>query len=173
MNASKQWPRLQILKSNCKGTGGALNLVLHPAHDLESGRITATLARQTAIANPNAEPPTYAKFDWDDAVGVDLGFDDLTKIIQVFRGECETIDDGKGIYRRMPDGYMIANLLHVIVPMSGYILKISRSRIAPSDIDTRQIFLAPNEALGICAAIEASMGLVCFGVPTPSGENEC
>ena len=91
-------PKFTIYHANGKGTGGAVQLELHPAHDRVDGSIMMKMASQLTVGNRMAPVPTYPRFDWDNAVTVKLDFNDLCSFLQVFRGECETINDEHGLY---------------------------------------------------------------------------
>ena len=91
-------PSLALFHASPKGTGGAIKMTLHPAHDDTDGCIMLTMANQLTIGNRQGPNPVYPKFDWDGKLTVKLDFTDLTKMLQVFRGECESIEDGKGLY---------------------------------------------------------------------------
>ena len=91
-------PQFSLYHPNGKGTGAAIELELHPAHDRTDGSIMMKIANQMTIGDRRGPNPTYPHFDWKGAVTVKLDFNDLSKMLQVFRGECEAIDDGHGLY---------------------------------------------------------------------------
>lgn len=152
-------PSLNFYKANAKGDGSAMKLELHPAHDNTDGYILMNLANQMTIGNLRADPPIYPSFDWDNAICVKLGFTDLSKMLQVFRGECESLEDGCGLFHCSQSGVTCIELEHRIEPMPGYSLTVGKGGAFT------HIFIAPHEALGLTVAIENSLGLVCFGVP--------
>ncbi len=160
-------PRLALYHANGKGTGGALQLELHPAHDNTDGCIMMQLANQMTVGDLRGPNPTYPRFDWEGAVCVKLDFNDLTKILQVLRGECESLEDGKGLYHRSPRASTRIVLRHMVEPRPGYMLEVYRNGLAqnPAEEKSARVFLPPNEALGVMAAIEGSMSVVCFGIP--------
>jgi len=158
-------PRFALYHPNAKGTGGALQLELHPAHDNTDGCIMMQLARQMSVGDLRGSVPQYPRFDWGAAVCVKLDFFDLTKMLQVFRGECESLEDGKGLYHRTPKAATRIVLRHIIEPRPGYALETYRTASDGGGETSARIFLPPNEAGGICKAIEASMTVICFGIP--------
>ena len=158
-------PTLTMYHPNCNGTGSALKLELHPAHDDTAGSIMATIATQLTIWNGlGAVPPVYPQFDWDGAITVKLDFTDICKMLQVFRGECESIEDGRGLFHKSTRGTTKIMLRHLVEPIHGYMLEVYRNTHGSEDSNAR-IFLAPYEALGLATAIESSMGVICFGIP--------
>ena len=89
---------------------------------------------------------------------------DLAKILQVFRGNYESIDDGKGLYHRTINGLTVVRLYHRIEPIGGYVLDVSHKS---NDGETvRLIFLMTyDEAFALAEAIDHAMLYVAFGVP--------
>ena len=158
-------PRLAIYHANAKGTGCAIKMELHPAHGMTDGSIFCTFAAQKTVGNRLGPNPTFPTFDWDGAITVKLAFDDLTKIQQVFRGECESINGDHGLWHRTAMGNTKIVLRHLIDPVPGYAFEVF---FCPADggEERRWLFLLqPSEALGISEVISGSMYLVAFGVP--------
>jgi len=159
-------PDMCFYHANPKGTGSAVKMNLHPAHDNTDGCIMLTIANQKSIGDRRAERPTYSTFDWENAICVKLDFSDLTQMLQVFRGECESINEGKGLYHVSTKGATSIKLAHLVEPVSGYMLDISRKVSREDDNGLRARFLfGPAEALGLCEAIAGSLYLICFGIP--------
>ena len=163
MNNSKR-PALAFCKANAKGSGCAMKMELHPAHGDTSGCIMATLASQKTVGDYRGPNPIYPTFDWENAICVKLDFIDLSKMLQVFRGEYESIEDGRGLVHRLPSGLVYIRLEHLVEPIPGYRLEVEFHAGAGS-VEKRTVMLAPFEALGLTAAIESSLGVICFGVP--------
>ena len=163
-------PTLKLYHANGKGTGCALSLSLYPLRvgDLESGAILATFAPQKTLGDRRTTPPVYPHFDWDnDSVTVRLDFNDLAKMLQVFRGETESIEDGKGLFHRYADKCQVIKFRHMIEPVCGYSLEVSEtSTDADAQTSDRKayIFLSSAEALGLSLAIEHSFAAIAFGV---------
>lgn len=163
--ASGVRPRLALYHANPRGMGCAIKMELHPAHGMTDGSIFCTLAAQKTVGNRLGPNPTFPTFDWTDAITVKLAFDDLTKMQQVFRGECESINGDHGLWHRTAKGNTEITLRHIVDPVCGYAFDVCH---VPSDVgDERQwkILLQPSEALGISEVISGSMYLVAFGVP--------
>lgn len=158
-------PRLTMYHPNGKGTGCAVALELHPAHDRTDGCIMLKAANQMTIGDKRGPNPTFPRFDWEGAVSVKLDFNDLCKILQVFRGECETIDDGHGLYHRSPRGTTRIVLRHLIEPVVGYSLELYRTPAAGDGETRSHILFSPAEALGLCESISGAMSVITFGIP--------
>lgn len=128
--------------SSC-GVGSALRFELHPykVEDPDSGRIEVGIA-----------PQDGDRFAWEDVLCVSLGFEDVSRMLMVFRGEIESINDGKGITRRD----CTFNMRHVIEPVCGYEMMLTNGdRVAT-------FTLKSAEALGISLALEQSMSKLVF-----------
>jgi hypothetical protein len=146
-----------------------MKLELYPARvgDPDSGAIYATIARQSSLGDRRSTPPIYPSFDWDNALKVKLDFTDLAKVLQVLRGETESIEDGKGLFHRYADKYQLIKFRHIIEPVCGYSLEVSEtSTDADAQTSDRKayIFLSSAEALGLSLAIEHSFAAIAFGV---------
>ncbi len=155
-----------FFKANMKGTGGALKLALHPAHDSTDGSIWATFAKQMTIGDRHGPTPIYPRFDWDNAICVKLNFDDLSKILQVFRGYYESLEEETGLIHQSPRGRTQIQLRHVTTETdSHYAFAVQRiSRNGQTNMSAN-ISLSEYEVLGLTAAIENMLGVICFGIP--------
>lgn len=150
-------PAITMYHANAKGTGTALRLELYPARTDSDGSILATIA-------PQDEMEPDASFDWENSIPVRIGFLELAKILQVFRGQYESINDGKGLYHLTGDGYTVVRLYHRIEPIGGYVLDVAHK---PNDGETvRLVFsMTYDEAFALAEAIDHAMLYVAFGVP--------
>jgi len=148
--------RLTYYHANGKGTGSALAIELHPAHDEVAGHFTAILAPQKTP--PEASLPT---FDWDNAVVVKLGVSDICEMLQVLRGYAESIEDGRGLFHRTREASIVIRFSHVIEPRPGYMLEIGKT--TDGETRTLRIMLSPSEALALSLAIETSVSRIVFG----------
>lgn len=157
-------PTLTMYHPNGKGTGSAIRLELHPAHDDTAGSIMATIATQLTTGNCMGSMLVYPRFDWEGAITVKLDFTDISKMLQVFLGECESLEDGRGLFHKSTRGTSKIILRHLVEPINGYMLEVYRKTSDSEDSNAR-IFLSPYEALGLATAIESSMGVICFGIP--------
>ena len=158
-------PSLVFYRANAKGTGSAMKMELHPAHDQTSGCIMMSLASQKTVGDYRGPNPIYPTFDWENAICVKLDFIDLSKMLQVFRGECESIEEGRGLVHRSPKGLTYIKLAHQVDPIPGYTLEVKRCAGEGRHDQRAFMPIAPYEALGLTAAIEDSLGVICFGVP--------
>lgn len=160
-------PKLAFYHPNAKGTGCAIILELYPATNEHEGFILCSFANQMTIGNPMGANPTYPKFDWENGVVVRLRFDDLAHILQVFRGETESILDGKGLFHKDGNCTDMIQLRHIIDPVCGYQFSVAHiERDARTSGETRFTILLSNaEALGLCEAITGSLYLITFGKP--------
>ena len=157
-------PSLVFYRANAKGTGSAMKMEIHPAHGDTAGCIIMSLAKQKTVGDYRGPNPIYPTFDWENPITVKLDFIDLSKMLQVFRGECESIEEGRGLVHRSPKGLTYIKLAHLSEPIPGYRLDVKLCD-GVVIVEQRTIMLAPCEALGLTAAIESSLGVICFGVP--------
>ena len=157
-------PALTMYHPNGNGTGSAIRLELHPAHDDTAGSIMATIATPLTTGNCMGSMLVYPRFDWEGAITVKLDFTDISKMLQVFRGECESLEYGRGLFHKSTRGTTKIILNHIVEPINGYMLEVYRKTSDSEDSNAR-IFLSPSEAFGLTAAIESSMGVICFGIP--------
>ena len=150
-------PAITICHANARSTGTALRLELHPARTDSDGSILATIAPQNAIK-------PVASFYWNNSISVRLCLMDLAKILQVFRGQYESINDGKGFYHRTINGFTVVRLYHRIEPIGGYVLDVSHKS---DDGDTVHLIFSMtyDEAFALAEAIDNAMIYVAFGVP--------
>lgn len=155
-------PSFAIYHPNAKCSGCAIKMELHPAHDDTDGSIMLTLANQKTSARPGA----FATFDWERRITVKLDFMDLIKMMQVLRGDSETIEDGKGLYHRNADGSSKINLRHIVEGAGGYLLEVYRNESGKPENDRAcRLLLTPAEAYGVKLLFEDSIGVICFGLP--------
>ena len=132
-----------MLHPSSRGVGSALRFELHPykVGDPDSGRIEIGIASQDLDV-----------FVWTNALCISLDFEDVSRMLMVFRGETESINDGAGIIRRDCK----FNMSHVIEPVHGYRMILTRgNRLAA-------FMLKAAEALGISLALEQSMAKLVF-----------
>lgn len=158
-------PKFTLYHPNGKGSGGALELELHPAHDRVDGSIMMRVANQMTIGNRQGPNPVFPRFDWENSATVKLDFNDLCKMLQVFRGECESINDDRGLFHASPRATTKIFLKHLLEPIVGYSLELYRVPRNGGDELRMHLVLNSAEALGICEAISDSLSLICFGIP--------
>jgi len=157
-------PKLRFYHANAKGTGSAVSFELHPAHDDTDGSVFATFAAQRTVGSRNGEVRVFPTFDWTNAVCVKLDIMDLARILQVFRGECESIADGQGLFHRSERGVTIIKLEHRIDPVPGYNFSVSKK--GADDIESRFIsaFFSSAEAFALATSLEMTLAVVAFGI---------
>jgi len=159
-------PRLSFYHPNGKGTGCAMRLELHPAHDRTDGSIMMSVANQLTVGDRRGPNPVFPRFDWDNKITVKLDFTDLSKMLQVFRGECESLEEGKGLYHSAPNFTTRIVLRHVIEPTPGYSIELYRTPRSGEDEIRTHLLLSPWEALGLAESITGSLACISFGIPT-------
>lgn len=157
--------RLLMCHANPKGTGSAMRLELHPAHGDTDGSIRLVLAPQLTVGDCRKRPMVLPTFDWDNALKAKLDFTDASKILQVLRGECESIEEGKGLFHLSESGTLRILFRHLVDPLPGYHLEVERKDRTTGE-ERRVLFsVNPAEACGLCEAFAAAIPLVAFGVP--------
>lgn len=147
-----------IHHANARGTGSAMRVELVPAHNGEQGCITLRLAPQET-AQPIA-------FNWDAVVTAELGLFDTAKMIEVFRGCSESINDGKGIFRRSETGCTVVQVAFRGETVPGYSVEITKkSKVGIRKVGIRKvgIRLTMGEAFALSLALEGAMGRIAFG----------
>lgn len=159
-------PAFSVYHPNGKGTGCALKLDLYPAQGSTDGYIMMKLAMQKSVGDMKGAVKKFPTFDWQNRICVKLNFADICKILQVFRGECETLEEGKGLYHRSARYMTRIVLRHLTDPVQGYSLEVYRDQFGHPD-GSQAVHLVMNtwEALGVSLAFENSIGLICFGIP--------
>lgn len=157
---------LSIYHPNGRGTGSALKMSIVPASNKCEGEVWMVAARQSPAAK------YQTRFNWDDAICASLGPVDAARLLMVFRGECESVNDGAGIFIRFPGEKCDAvkvTLRHVVEPVAGYVFEFFHSfredggKGAEAKTETVRVFLVAAEALAISLALEQSMRLLAFG----------
>ena len=157
-------PRLSYYHPNGRGTGGAVQFELHPAHGSTDGSIFATFARQKTVGSREGGVCTFPRFDWTNRICVKLDMSDLLQMLQVFRGMQESIADGKGLFHRSEHSNTVVKLEHRIEPQPGYVFEAWRKPLDGESTSAGIVFTVA-EALGLSLAIEQSMDVIAFGIP--------
>ena len=158
-------PCLRIYHPNGKGTGCAMVMKLRPADATQDGFIDVSIANQLTVGNSMGANPTFPTFDWENCVDVVLDFDALCAILQVLRGETESIDGIHGIFHKYKECCQKIQLRHLIDPVHGYSFEVVETPANGGDEKRVHMLLSPAESLGICESIAGSMYLIAFGVP--------
>ena len=157
-------PRLALYHASARGTGCAVKIELHPAHGQKDGCFMLTAASQSVVGDRTGAAPKFARFDWENSITVKLDFADLCQFLQVFRGESESIGDGRGLFHTSQAATTKICLRHIVDPVPGYLLDLFRTPRGRAEIRAHFMF-SPSEAQGLRCVIEGSMCYVCFGIP--------
>lgn len=140
---------LELRHPNDKGTGSALRI----AYVRELGAKSRTLTVAIAPQNCGGGVP----FVWDCGVSFALDFTDAAHVLQVFRGECESINEHKGLFHTTLDATNVFQMKHDILPTFGYVIEISNQFTDTHEIHRGRFVLTPAESLGLCEAISGMM----------------
>ena len=159
-------PCLRFYHPNGRGTGCAMVIKLRPADATNDGFIVVSFANQMTVGNPTGDNPTYPTFDWENSVDIVLDFNDLCVILQVLRGETESIGNDHGIFHKCKEYCQRIQLRHLIDPVCGYSFDVLETSANGSDEKRMHMLLSPVESLGICESIAGSMYLIAFGRPS-------
>ena len=158
-------PCLRLYHPNGKGTGCAMVMKLRPADATQDGFIVVSFANQMTVGNPTGDNPTFPKFDWENKVDVVLDFNDLCAILQVLRGETESVREGRGIFHKYKECCQKIKFSHIVEPVCGYSFDVLETSANGSDEKRMHMLLSPAESLGIFESIAGSMYLIAFGSP--------
>lgn len=154
-------PSLHLYHASPKCTGSALGLTLYPAHNERPGFLSMTICPQRTVGDiGNGIAPT---FGFKDGIAVALDFTSVSMILQVLRGEIESINEGKGIFLKTATGSTVVKFAHKIDPVHGYHLSLTHKSDDGKSESTVSFFMNPAEACGICEALSQSMHLIAFG----------
>lgn len=135
---------ISIYHANARFTGSAAKFALpEESHKAISVRI----ARQKATEG-------FPSFDWDDAVEVTLGVLEVAEILQVLRGECESIADGKGIFVKKGDTQKTFRMDHLVEPVPCYSFSVFEKNKDGVIDKGRTFYVNTTEALALCLAFE-------------------
>ena len=158
--------RFALYHANGKGSGCAMKLELHPAHEFTDGCVMAHFARQSSVGDRSGSAGSFPRFDWENAICVKLDFSDISKMLQVFCGECESIEDGKGLFHRSQKATTRIAMRHLVEPVQGYSLEVYRTPVAGGESESSARMVFTNvEALGLTRALETAVFYMCFGLP--------
>lgn len=158
-------PRLEFYHPNTRGTGCAMVMALSPADSTQNGFIAVSIANQMTVGNPTGDNPTYPTFDLENSVDFVLDFNDLCAILQVLRGETESVCEGRGIFRKYKECCQKIQLYHLVEPVCGYSFEVFEMQANGGGEKRVRMLMSPAESLGIYEAIAGSMHLIAFGSP--------
>ena len=106
---------------------------LRPADATQDGFIVVSFANQMTVGNPHGDNPTFPKFDWENCVDVVLDFYDLCAILQVLRGETESVREGRGIFHKYKECCQKIKFSHIVEPVCGYSFDVLETSANGSD----------------------------------------
>ena len=149
-------PALLLCHANAKRTGCAVRITLHPAHDSSDGFISLEFANQSQKVG-------FPGFEWKNPITVKLYFSEVCKVLEVLRGYCESIEDGKGIFIRSLGYCARFSLRHMVEPVSGYSLEVFKRDLVVGVESSAHIVISQSEALGLSCAFEQVLGVLAFG----------
>ena len=158
-------PCLRLYHPNGKGTGCAMVMKLRPADAAQDGFIVVSFANQMTVGNPTGDNPTFPKFDWENCVDVVLDFNDLCAILQVLRGETESVRECRCIFNKYKECCQTIKFSHIVEPICCYFFYVFETSENSGDEKRAHMLLSPAESLGICESIAGSMYLIAFGSP--------
>lgn len=159
-------PRKTFYHPNAKGTGSALRLELHPAHDETEGSVFATLAPQRSVMERMPDGGvSFASFDWTNALCLKLDLMDLSQMLEVFHGVRESVGEGKGLFHRSANATAVIRLEHRLDPVSGYLLDVSKKKEGEETARHVLFFFKPTEAMAVSYLIEHALMFIAFGIP--------
>ena len=132
---------LKMFHPNAKGTGACLKISETP---------TDTMLR---VFPQGQSRGGFPSFDWDHPVDFVANWHDLARMLMVFRGECESLEDGRGLLHTHDAGQSKLVLRHVIEPVHCYALEIYERN--SDGVESCGVFrLSTAEALGLSLIFE-------------------
>ena len=132
---------LRIYHPNAKGTGSCLKV----AQMVDGDVMLSVYPQKQSCGLPG--------FNWDDGVGFIADWHALSEILMVFRGEIESLGDGKGIvYDASNSVKNRLRLRHIIEPMQAYMLDLDMTFCGK--VEERHFLIHNAEALGLSMIIE-------------------
>ena len=158
-------PCLRLYHPNGRGTGCAMVMKLCPADATHDGFVFVSFANQMTVGNPTGDNPTYPTFDWENSVDIVFDFNDLCAILQVLRGETESVCEGRGIFRKYKGCCQKIQMRHLVEPVCGYSFEVVEASANGGDEKRVHMLMSSAESLGIYEAIAGSMYLIAFGSP--------
>lgn len=141
----------EVKHQNAKGTGAMMEMAYRPAVDSVEGCLYIGLS-----------PQCNSVFDMSEKIRYKLTPVEAAEVLQVLRGECESIRDGKGLYYRLNGMAVRLQFRHVVEPVLGYSLELYE---AMERARSCRIFLSYSEALVMSYAIEHALAPMIFGIP--------
>ena len=149
---------------NAKGTGSALQLELHPAHDRVEGSLFARLVPQKTVGSFEGGVRILPTFDWDRTLTVRLDILELAQVQEVLRGYREKIADGNGLFHRTETANTVVTFEHRLEPVPGYVLSMSRKTV-DGELIRNSFTLSMTEAIALSSVLDGAAVQLAFGVP--------
>lgn len=149
-------PTLRFCKPNGRGTGSAIEFKFYPATENGEGEIFVSIAQQ--VTNND-----IMKFDFDNAYVFKLRFENVCRVLQVIRGETESLYDltNKGI---VDDYGTVFSFRHCVEGEAHYEFHITY-KSADENYDDYDVRFEMNtaQALGLCVVLEDCLPKMAFG----------
>ena len=159
-------PKMMMMHPNAKGTGCAFGFELHPARVVDGENVEGSIVLEVAHQRTGSDRTrgTAPTFDFERTVCVRLCINDVARMLQVFRGECEEIENG--IRKVSENKFALIELRHVIEPVQGYQMVVtSQPRGGEGASDRFVILFSSAEALAVCEAMTGALVWMAFGDP--------
>ena len=163
-NAADRRPCYSCFHPNAKGTGGAVQFELHPAHDYVEGAVFAIFAAQKTVGSTENGRRVMPTFDWENRITVRLSINEVAQLLEVFRGYRERLCDGNGLFHRTPKANTIITFEHRVDPVSGYVFGVSRKTV-DGNLKRISLMLSMAEAIVHTEALAGGMIYMAFGMP--------
>jgi len=145
-------PCIRMMHPNTKKSGSMLVVKMNPAHGEVEGRMEFTLL-------PQDEGKDGLPCFSNQGISMSLTSVEVAMLLEVLRGYCESLCEGRGIFHRCADVMKKMTFQHTIEPIPGYII----SMYAKDMHITFHLNLA--EALVLSEAMASSLVYMAFGFP--------
>ena len=163
-SACDRRPCYSCFHPNAKGTGGAVQFELHPAHDYVEGSVFAIFASQKTVGSTENGRRVMPTFDWENRITVRLSINEVAQLLEVFRGYRERLCDGNGLFHRTPKANTIITFEHRVEPVPGYVFGVSR-KTAEGNLKRISLMLSMAESIVLTEALAGGMIYMAFGMP--------
>lgn len=132
---------LKIYHPNAKGTGSCLQIA-----QMVDGDVMLSVYPQKQSCGTSC-------FSWENGVSFIADWRALSEVLMVFRGERESLCDGKGIVYDASNGVKNRlRLRHIIEPIQAYMLDVDMA--FSGKVEERHFLIHNAEALGLSLIIE-------------------
>lgn len=154
--------KVDIFHPNAKGTGSALSVEVHPAKVDFGGKVLLSFIAQM----PYEGETVFPRFDYGNRITISLDPLEVEKLLEVFEGQTESIEDGKGFFIVSTASRTSFKCRHILYPATGYALTVKVERTTEGEVtETRSstFTLTPSEGGMLYHGLRATMGLLLFG----------